>query len=557
MQQGHIGGVLALTVAPDGRTFATGGGDNTIRVWNLEHRRLMATLIPVPADPAVGDYGDWLAVTPDGYYDGSAGAERHVMWRIHGNLFPVEAFAKMLHRPRVLQRALESASPLAQASGGSGSGAARVTTNPGASSLGGTHHAGTSGNKLQNPSGEPPTATIPAPSPTPDQPPQPAFAAGDSVPPEITFDAPHEGDAVKADRLSIQLTVTASSKVSEVEVLANGRPLAAKPIAIDAKPIAIDAKPIAIDAKPIPSAHKVQQQFQIDVTLPPGEAGVTLTAHAVDADGLQAREDLHLTHNVNGGALGNLYVLAVGVSRYQNPKYNLKYATPDANAFADLWLGQQGALYQKVEVTRLTDDQATSANIRAALLKLLEVSTARDSVAIFLSGHGIQAGDTGYYFAAYDVDATSLARVSQTGLPWTALQTTLSALKARRVIMFLDACHSGNALGGQQTSNERMAELLAKQAGVMVFASSRGSEYSYELDDLKHGAFTAALIEGIGQGKADFNIGGQRTGAITAEELLAYLRARVPQMTQNMQTPTCPLLRDFGEASPLAITKGP
>ena len=50
------------------------------------------------------------------------------------------------------------------------------------------------------------------------------------------------------------------------------------------------------------------------------------------------------------------------------------------------------------------------------------------------------------------------------------------------------------------------------------------------------GAFTAALLEGIGEGKADLEIGGQRDGTITAEELLAYLRARVPQMTMNRQT---------------------
>ena len=97
-----------------------------------------------------------------------------------------------------------------------------------------------------------------------------------------------------------------------------------------------------------------------------------------------------------------------------------------------------------------------------------------------------------------------------------------------------------------------MAELLAKRAGVLVFSSSRGSEYSYELDTLKHGAFTAALMEALGQGKADLDIaGGGKDGLVTAEELLAFLRARVPQLTENRQTPTCPLLRDFGDAYPL------
>jgi uncharacterized caspase-like protein len=172
-----------------------------------------------------------------------------------------------------------------------------------------------------------------------------------------------------------------------------------------------------------------------------------------------------------------------------------------------------------------------------------------------MSGHGVQVSDGEYYFATHDIDASTEQQVAATALPWTAFQTTLASLKAKRVVMFLDACHSGNALGGQQAYNERLAEALVKRAGVMVFASSRGSEYSYERDEDKHGAFTEALIEGLGSGKADFEIAGKKDGVITAEELLTYLRARVPQMTDNKQTPSCPLLRDFGEAFPLAKVK--
>jgi uncharacterized caspase-like protein len=102
-----------------------------------------------------------------------------------------------------------------------------------------------------------------------------------------------------------------------------------------------------------------------------------------------------------------------------------------------------------------------------------------------------------------------------------------------------------------QADSERLAEALVKRAGVMVFASSRGTEYSYELDNLMHGAFTAALLEGLGDGKANLEIGGQKADSISAEDLLAYLRRRVPQLTDNRQTPSCPLIRDFGDAFPL------
>lgn len=508
--EGHVAGVRAVAVAPDGKTVASGGLDNTIRLWSAGSGRHLATLLPLPAPKRVDLPTDWLALTPEGYYDGSAGAGRYLQWRVGPDVFPVEAFESSYRRPDAVRRALRdepvSAAPEAQ-----------------------------------------------------------RFAAGEAVPPQITFAKPREGQSVTGERVTVELTVTDDKTVSRVEVLANGRPITAKPIEIGskpievgakpleigAKPLEVGAKPIEIGAKPIPSRHTIAQEFKTEVTLPAGEAHLTLTALAYDGEGLQAREEIRVSRPGASVGTGNLHVLVVGVSAYRNPKFNLKYAARDAATFADLW-GQKGAgLYGTVAVTRLMDAQATAAGVRAALFKLLETVTERDSVAVFLSGHGLQTEAGNYYFATHEIDAATEAQVTQTALPWTALQTTLASLRAKRVFLFLDACHSGSALGGQQAYNERLAEALVKRAGVMVFASSRGSEYSYELDSLRHGAFTAALVEGIGEGKANFEIGGQRDGVITAEELLAYLRARVPQMTGNRQTPACPLLRDFGEAFPL------
>ncbi|HTE17730.1 MAG TPA: hypothetical protein VK689_05035 [Armatimonadota bacterium] len=57
-------------------------------------------------------------------------------------------------------------------------------------------------------------------------------------------------------------------------------------------------------------------------------------------------------------------------------------------------------------------------------------------------------------------------------------------------------------------------------------------------------------MEGIGEGRADLDLGAGRDRVVNVEELLTYLRGRVPQLTGNRQTPTCPLLTDFGEPFP-------
>lgn len=316
-----------------------------------------------------------------------------------------------------------------------------------------------------------------------------------------------------------------------MEILVNGRRAGAKPITAGSKPI--DAS-----AKPIPVSHTISVDFNALVPLPPGERSVTLKAIAYDDEGLQGWEEIRLTRRATAAVQGNLYVLAIGVSKYRNPKYNLKYAAADAVAFGDFWKATEGTLYRKVNVTRVTDEQATAANVREALVRIAATATEKDSVGLFVSGHGVQVEKRDFYFATHDIEPD---RPEQTGLPWTAFINTLSKLDAKRVFLFLDACHSGNALGGQQASNVRLAgELLRRNAGVVVFASSRGTEFSYEMDDLKHGAFTEALVEGLRDGKADLDAGGGKDGTVNVEELLTYLRFRVPKLTGNMQIPTCP-----------------
>ena len=514
---GHTGPVLGMSLSQDGARLATVGADNTLRIWRLGptpgSAAALATLV-TPGGREAQAQGEWLAVTDAGYYDGSPGAARYINWRVGPDLFPVEAYEKTFRRPDMLRNSLQD-----------------------------------------NPLTESPELR--------------QFVPGGDVPPRVQFSRPREGERVEGDRLQVDVSVTDDRKVVRVDLLANGRPIGAKPIEVGAKPIEvgaksieigakaieIGAKPIEVGAKPAPAAHETSQQFRAEVALPPGTDSVKLTAVAYDDQGLTTREDVQVDRAGGAGAPGRLLVLAVGVSRYRDERLNLKYAGRDAHAFAEMWRSGAASLYGGTEVVTLSDDQATAAGVRAALFKLLETAAEKDTVTLFLSGHGVRLDDGEYYFATHEIDTSSQGRVAETALKWTALATTLESLRARRVLLFLDACHSGGVLPGIRASNERLGEALAKHSGVMVFASSRGSEFSYELDAQKHGAFTTALLEALGEQKANLEIGGQRDEVITSAELLAYLSARVPQLTENRQNPTCPLVRDFGDAFPLLRTR--
>ena len=525
----HLGPINAFSLAAKGILLASGGADNTVRIWNTDTRSMYLTQTTLPATTAMADgadtapSSDWLAATPFGYYDGSANAGRQIQWRVGPDLFPIDSFEAIRHKPNELWQALKLARlPNLE-----------TKSTPGALLFVGGPIRGKLRGKRED----------------------------TSAPPQITFIEPAGGSRIEGDTLTIRGWATDAQAIESIVFQVNGRPakakslmIAAKPLTIAAKPLTIAAKPLTIAAKPlpvleeVPASHKFYQNFEAVLQLPATESELVVSAIAENANKLSSREELHLSRS-RIAEKGILHVLTVGVSRYKNPAYNLKYARSDAEAFGAMWTRRGRSLYKEVRVTELLDDRATAANIRAALQKLVRQASSSDCVAIFLSGHGVQFGGS-YYFASQDIEARG-PRLAATALPWTVFQEALSDIKARRVILFLDSCHAGNALGKMQANSDRIAEELVKRAGVMVFASSRGSEYSYELENVMHGAFTQAILEGIGDNKANLEIAGQRADSISAEDLLAYLRRRVPQLTENRQTPSCPLIRDFGDVFPL------
>ena len=67
---------------------------------------------------------------------------------------------------------------------------------------------------------------------------------------------------------------------------------------------------------------------------------------------------------------------------------------------------------------------------------------------------------------------------------------------------------------------------------MVVYGASTGKELSFEREDRGHGAFTKALIEGLG-GKADI----MHKGTVTTATLDYFLAERVKELTNGRQHP--------------------
>jgi uncharacterized caspase-like protein len=226
-----------------------------------------------------------------------------------------------------------------------------------------------------------------------------------------------------------------------------------------------------------------------------------------------------------------LYILAIGVSKYQNKDLQLQFASKDAKDFVEAMKLQKGKLYQDIVVKLLTDEHSTKDDILDGLEWLQREVTSKDVAMVFIAGHGVNDPTGVYYYLPANAD---LEKLKRTGVPYSDIKNTVSGL-AGKVVMFVDTCHSGNVFGGRRSLSDITGiinELSSAENGVVVFASSTGRQYSLEDPQWGNGAFTKALLEGL-KGKADL-LG---KGKITINMLDAFIAERVKEITKGKQTP--------------------
>lgn len=379
--------------------------------------------------------------------------------------------------------------------------------------------------------------------------------------------APNEG-LISSDKVSLTLHVEDDGQIDKLEFFINGKPVEAierqattarrpdwatlseAPRAISADSRSLDSlgrhngmnaegrkparstnlRPVMQNRAPIDAEGRpFGKTLVYDISLPPGE-NAEVQVMASDTDGLQSLlQTLEFrTTSQHIKAQGNLLGLCIGVSRYANPKFNLRYAHADAIELAQALIGQRGYVLSNAE--QLTDASATRKQILERLDNLIEQAGPQDTVLLLLAGHGQRTEKGEFYFATYDIDWRDPVNTS---LPWSLLSNRLRQLatKSKRVIVLLDACRSGSA-----GANDALIRALEQQrAGVLVFAASDANTDSKENSDWKHGAFTKAILEAI---RGDALPKGAKD--LTVFNLMDYVVRRVKELTKDKQKPTIP-----------------
>jgi WD40 repeat protein len=351
------------------------------------------------------------------------------------------------------------------------------------------------------------------------------------LPPVTTILSPAHGTEVSAPSANIRYSTRSQERITGLKILVDGRPVIVKG-----------------------AGEAVKESGEISIPIPPRDCEVSVIAENQFAASEPATIRLRWKGAVPKEEFEikpKLYLLAIGVSAYQDAALRLDLAAKDALDFDAAWKEQKGRLYSGVEGKTLTDAQATKGNILDGLEWLQRQVTSKDVAMLFFAGHGVNDPTGVFYFLPVDADSEKLKR---TGISQADITTTVAAI-AGKVLVFIDACHSGNLMGKEKrrglavtsSVSSVINELASAENGAVVFSSATGRQYALENPEWGNGAFTKGVVEGI-RGKADF----RSTGRITLNMLDLYVSERVKELTQGQQTPTTvkpPNVPDFPVAA--------
>jgi uncharacterized caspase-like protein len=252
---------------------------------------------------------------------------------------------------------------------------------------------------------------------------------------------------------------------------------------------------------------------------------------------------------VSGSEAEKIWAIILGVNEYKENKFlpNLHFAVADAESFAKQLLA---AGVPEGQICLLTGESVTLQKIERVVKELGRVQAS--TLYFFYSGHGLYTEPGKFYLSCHDTTKKDLAN-SAYGMD--KLQKARASLQSERVVVLLDACHSGSAkapdLGdndeakvtmGQlnQEAQAKLKEMAESQKPLAIITSCGQNEVSRE--GKGHGLFTQSLLAGL-SGKADRN----NDGFVSAKELALYLNAEITAATETTQRPDYTFGHTWGE----------
>jgi len=506
--KGHSDRIFSVAFSPKAGYLLSGGADTSLKVWELSSGKELASLIAL-------DQQDWLAITPDGLFDGTPPAWTKILWRYNNNTFdvtPVEAYFTEFYYPGLLADIMTGRRPEAATLLEEKDRRQIPVKLKTVETIGQFTPVTSRAVRLQIEIEEAPLIG------EWDSRRWPASGAGDVR----LF---RNGSLVKFWRGDLFEETWWDARTGET------------------KKLLTEKKDCIQQLRRDPSEPR---RSICAVTVPIVAGENRFTAYAFNHDNIKSSDaELIVTGADSLKRQGTAYVLDVGVNNYANEQYNLKYAVADATDFATEIQRQQEGLkkYAKVEVIPLSDSSATKANITAKLSDLAKQVQPEDAVIVFFAGHGTAQGnqfyliphDLGYDGPRENLNEAGLQAILAHSISDRDLEKLFEPIDAGQLLLVIDACNSGQALEAEEKRrgpmNSKGLAQLAYEKGMYVLTAAQSYQAAQEAAKFGHGFLTYALVEeGLKQGAADRE---PKNGSIDIREWLNFATEEVPKMQEQ------------------------
>jgi WD40 repeat protein len=461
----------------DGRFLATNRNKGSgIDIVSVDTGDVRASLLRFGNDSSM----DWMVVTPDGLFDGTPGAWSQINWRFSDDTFdvvPAEVFFQEFFRPGLLADIL----------------------------------AGREVRRVAN------------------------IAQIDRRQPEVRFETASAPSAPATSRVThLTLNVsesrdakdpgshTGGSGARDVRLFRNGTLVRiwrgdAK---LDANGSAVFSADVPIEAG---DNHFVAYAFNRD-NVKSMDSSVTI----VGAPSLERK--------------GTAYVVTIGINQYvaqaSGQLNNLSFAEADATVFGSQFKVKQDALQEfgSVEVIPLLGANAVRSRVVETLQALAGKVQPEDGVFLFYAGHGI-ASEGHFYLLPQDFDPKAkFSDPHSHTLSDMDLSKLLEPISPSRSFLIIDACNSGEALGGDKfvpgPMNSTGLAQLAYEKGLYILAASQGHESAMESPNLGsgHGYLTYALVE-----EGLKTLAAAQAGTVLLRPWFEFASQRVPKLQSGTE----------------------
>jgi WD40 repeat protein len=498
---GHAGMVYSIDFSRDGQRITSGGKDGTMRLWETAHGRELARFIGF-AD------GEWLVITPNGYFKASKNGPSHLNIRQGNRVLSLDQFYDVFYRPDIVEDRIkgEDVSELA------------------ATNL---------EEALRNP---------------------PPYVDIVSLPAE-------SGDK----KVTVQYKVSSSGGgIGEVRLFHNGKLIQsdgfyrqAKAASTDkaATLISYNSRAIKDDLRSVTFVTRKENKLSLIESTPKGdvyEGTITIDAISGENDvGLAAFNRNNSVQSILKTATfkstlkpedPHLYVLSAGIDEYKARGNNLKYAVKDAESIVQKIQDQSKTHYnpENIHVTTLKNSNATKANILNRIQELSKTIKPNDVFMLFIASHGVlQSGLYSIVTHDYNGSLNSDNLINSNDI-----MEISKNMKALTQIFILDTCHAGGLDNFVSGLYDARMTVMARNMGLHMFASASSTQEAMDGYKGKNGMFTYTLLEGLNNNR---NVDTNKDSKVSIYELGSYAKGQTTKYSKETGHTQTPVVNNFGK----------